>query len=166
MSSITPLSASTSISSAYCVKSNELSEETKAKLQALGIDPTTVSSEAEAQSLIGQVESMSKTDQARPQSNSSDQSLLTRAQELAEDVGVKVSQRDTTDEICKKIAEKLEQLAAQYGNDSAMMSTIQDYQRELAGIDSRYSKTIEPDKSIFAAMNVISASNKYALGLK
>lgn len=166
MSSINALNASTSISCAYSIKSNQLSEETKAKLQALGINPTTVSSEAEAQSLIAQVEAMSKTDQARPQSNSSDQTLLTRAKDLAEEVGVKVSQTDTTDEICEKIAQKIEQLVAQCGNDSSQMSNIEEYQRELASIDSRYSTKIDSQESIFAAMNMISASNKYALGLK
>ncbi len=164
MSTIDSISASTAISSAYAFKTNELSEETKAKLQALGIDPSTVSSESEAQSLIAQVEAMSKSDQARP--NSSDQSLLTKAQSLAEDVGVQYSYKDNLDELCKKISEKIEQLASQYGNDGAKMSVLEDYQRELASIDSRYSTEIDKSNDIFNAMNMISVSNKYALGLK
>ncbi len=162
--SINAISSSMAVSSAYTTKSTELSEETKAKLQALGIDPSTVSSESEAQSLIAQVEAMSQSDQARP--NSSDQTLLTKAQALAEDVGVQYSYKDNLDDLCEKISQKIEQLASQYGNDGAKMSILEDYQRELSSIDSRYSTEIDKDDSIFNAMNMISVSNKYALGLK
>ena len=110
MSSISSIGSGMSISGAYITPSNQLSEATKAKLEALGIDPASVTSEAEAQSLIAQVESMSKTDKARPQSGSSDMALLTKAKELAEDVGAKVSERDNLDDICKKISEKIERI--------------------------------------------------------
>ena len=166
MSSISSIGSSMAMSGAYITPSNQLSEATKAKLEALGIDPTTVTSEAEAQSLIAQVESMSKTDKARPQSGSSDMALLTKAKELAEDVGAKVSERDNLDDICKKISEKIEQLAQQYASDPVAMNKLADYQRELSSIDSRYSSKIDTQDSIFAAMNMISASNKYALGLQ
>lgn len=166
MSSISSIGSGMAMSGAYITPSNQLSEATKAKLEALGIDPTTVTSEAEAQSLIAQVESMSKTDKARPQSGSSDMALLTKAKELAEDVGAKVSERDNLDDICKKISEKIEQLAQQYASDPVAMNKLADYQRELSSIDSRYSSKIDTQDSIFAAMNMISASNKYALGLQ
>lgn len=166
MSSISSIGSGMSISGAYITPSNQLSEATKAKLEALGIDPASVTSEAEAQSLIAQVESMSKTDKARPQSGSSDMALLTKAKELAEDVGAKISERDNLDDICKKISEKIEQLVQQYASDPVAMNKLEDYQRELSSIDSRYSSKIDTQDSIFAAMNMISASNKYALGLQ
>ncbi len=165
MSSISSISSSYALSGSYVTQSNQLSESTKAKLEALGIDPTTVTTEAEAQSLIAQVEAMSESDQARPQSGSSDMALLTKAKELAEEVGAKISNRDNLDDICKKISEKIEQLAQQYGSDAVAMNKLEDYQRELSSIDSRYGSKIDTQDSIFAAMNMISASNKYALGL-
>lgn len=73
MSSINSLNSSSCIGAIFCTQTNKLSEATKAKLQALGIDPSSVSSEAEALTLISQVEAMSKTDKARPQCASSEQ---------------------------------------------------------------------------------------------
>ena len=55
MSSISSISSAQAASmSTY--KCEELSSSTKLKLEALGIDPTTVTSEAQAQSLIAQAE--------------------------------------------------------------------------------------------------------------
>ena len=53
MTSISSISSSQSAAlSTY--KNEELSSSTKQKLEALGIDPTTVTSEAQAQALIAQ----------------------------------------------------------------------------------------------------------------
>lgn len=155
----------------YSISTNQLSEETKAKLIALGIDPSSVSSEAEAQALISQVEAMSKTDKARPKTNnlpttpSSEQELMTKARELAEKVGVQLSQTDTLDDMCKKISEKLEKLAGNYASDTPKMNVIKGYSEELAQIDAGYQKIQNNHQSIFAAMNMLSMSNKFALGL-
>lgn len=73
MSSINTLRSNFNICTLFSTKTNQLSEATKAKLQALGIDPSSVSSEAEALTLISQVEAMAKTDKARPQCASSEQ---------------------------------------------------------------------------------------------
>ena len=170
MSAINSLSTGSSICTMYSVQTNQLSEETKAKLIALGIDPSTVTSEAEAQALISQVEAMSKTDKARPQTNkiqttSSEQELMTKARELAEKVGVQLSQTDTLDEMCQKIFTKLEQLGAQYANDESKMAIINDYRAELANLNAKYDKVQTNQETIFATMNMISLSNKFALGL-
>lgn len=66
MSSINSLTNMQSMAiTAY--KHDELSTSTKQKLEALGIDPTTVTSEAQAQTLIAQAEA------ARKQNNSGHQ---------------------------------------------------------------------------------------------
>ena len=170
MSAINSLNAGSGIGAMYSVQTNQLSEETKAKLIALGLDPSTVTSEAEAQALISQVEAMSKNDKARPQTNktqtaSSEQELMTKARELTEKVGVQLSQTDTLDEMCQKISTKLEQLGAQYANDERKIAIINDYRAELANINAKYDKVQTNQETIFAAMNMISLSNKFALGL-
>lgn len=145
-----------------------MSEETKAKLTALGIDPSTVSSESEAQSIIAQAETISQmSEQSNEQASSSgsEQDLISKAQELADKAGVSVSQTDSLDEMCAKISAKIENLTEQCGTDAAKLSTIQGYSQELANINARYAQVQTNQQSMFAAMNMISVSNKYALGL-
>ena len=171
MSAVNTLNSGVSLSGLYAVQTNQLSEATKAKLIALGIDPSTVSSEAEAQTLISQVEAMSKTDKARPQTNgtqqttSSEQELMQKARELAEKVGVSLSQNDTLDDMCKKISDKLEQLSAACTNDTAKMQVLKDYGQQLNNINSKYRTVQSTQEAIFAAMNMVSWNNQIALKL-
>ena len=171
MSAVNTLNSGVSLSGLYAVQTNQLSEATKAKLIALGIDPSTVSSEAEAQALISQVEAMSKTDKARPQTNgtqqttSSEQELMQKARELAEKVGVSLSQNDTLDDMCKKISDKLEQLSAACVNDTAKMQVLKDYGQQLSDINSKYRTVQTTQEAIFAAMNMVSWNNQIALKL-
>ena len=72
----------------------ELSSSTKLKLEALGIDPSTVTSEAQAQTLIAQAEAAKHQNNAGQQQqggNSSEQELLSEAKNLASQIGVTVS---------------------------------------------------------------------------
>ena len=91
-------------------KIEELSSSTKQKLEALGIDPTTVTSEAQAQSLIAQAEATKHQQNSGQQQggNSSEQELLSEAKDLASNVGATVSSNDTLDDIIDKIAEEIQ----------------------------------------------------------
>lgn len=166
---MTSISSISNISSSYITQSQSstLSEETKSKLLALGIDPSTVSSETEAQSIIAQAEA---SEQMNEQSNeqaasSSEQDLISKAQELADKVGVSVSQTDSLDDMCNKISTKIESLTEQCGTDAAKLSTLQGYSQELAAINSQYVQIQANQDNMFTAMDMISVSNKYALGL-
>ena len=167
MTSISAISSS--ISSSYITQSSDtLSEETKAKLTALGIDPSTVSSESEAQSIIAQAEAAAQIEEQsgeQASSSSSEQDLISKAQELADKVGVSLSQNDSLDEMCGKISAKIESLTEQCGTDAAKLSTLQGYSQELANINAQYAQVQTNQQNMFAAMNMLSVSNKYALGL-
>ena len=82
----------------FCTQ-NKLSEETKRKLQALGIDVTNVTSEAQAQMLITAAQSrqqVQKTDNSNKDTTcSSELELITKAKTLANKMGVSVSQNST-----------------------------------------------------------------------
>ena len=55
----------------YCISGvSTLSESTKRKLQALGIDPSSVTSEAQAQSLINAAQTRQQVQKANNESNS------------------------------------------------------------------------------------------------
>ena len=146
-------------------KIEELSSSTKQKLEALGIDPTTVTSEAQAQSLIAQAEATKHQQNSGQQQggNSSEQELLSEAKDLASKVGAAVSSNDTLDDIIDNIAEEI-QIMLNSG-DQSQISQAQGYQAQLAEISDRTDSIQTTQQNIFNAMNMVSISNKYALGL-
>lgn len=144
----------------------ELSSSTKLKLEALGIDPSTVTSEAQAQTLIAQAEAAKHQNNAGQQQqggNSSEQELLSEAKNLASQVGVTVSSNDPLDTIIDNISKEI-QVMLNSGNKSKM-ATAQGFQTQLASISGRAESIQSTQQNIFNAMDMISVSNKYALGL-
>lgn len=147
-------------------KTEELSSTTKLKLEALGIDPSTVTTEAQAQTLIAQAEAAKQQNNAGQQQqggNSSEQELLSEAKNLATEVGVTVSSNDSLDDIVDNISKEI-QVMLNSGNQSKI-SSAQSYQAQLASISGRAEAIQSTQQNIFNAMDMISVSNKYALGL-
>ena len=166
MSSISSISSSQSMAlSAY--KIEELSTSTKMKLEALGIDPSSVTSEAQAQQLIAQAEAtkhQQNSEQQQQGGKSSEQELISEAKELASKVGATVSTNDTLDDITGNIAEEIQ--AMMDTGDPSKIKAAQQYQSELAAISDEANAITNTQQNIFNAMDMISVSNKYALGLQ
>ena len=144
----------------------ELSSSTKLKLEALGIDPSTVTSEAQAQTLIAQAEAAKHQNNAGQQQqggNSSEQELLSEAKNLASQVGVTVSSNDSLDTIIDNISKEIQVMLN--SGDKSKMATAQGFQTQLASISGRAESIQSTQQNIFNAMGMISVSNKYALGL-
>lgn len=144
----------------------ELSSSTKLKLEALGIDPSTVTSEAQAQTLIAQAEAAKHQNNAGQQQqggNSSEQELLSEAKNLASQVGVTVSSNDSLDTIIDNISKEIQVMLNSC--DKSKMATAQGFQTQLASISGRAESIQSTQQNIFNAMDMISVSNKYALGL-
>lgn len=144
----------------------ELSSSTKLKLEALGIDPSTVTSEAQAQTLIAQAEAAKHQNNAGQQQqggNSSEQELLSEAKNLALQVGVTVSSNDSLDTIIDNISKEIQVMLN--SGDKSKMATAQGFQTQLASISGRAESIQSTQQNIFNAMDMISVSNKYALGL-
>lgn len=147
-------------------KTEELSSTTKLKLEALGIDPSTVTTEAQAQTLIAQAEAAKQQNNAGQQQqggNSSEQELLSEAKNLATEVGVTVSSNDSLDDIIDNISKEIQVMLN--SGDQSKISSAQSYQAQLAGISGRAEAIQSTQQNIFNAMDMISVSNKYALGL-
>ena len=147
-------------------KSDELSTLTKQKLEALGIDPASVTSEAQAQTLIAQAEAAKQQNSSGQQQqggNSSEQELLSEAKSLAKSVGVTVSSNDSLDDMIDKISNKIQVMLN--SNDKSQVSAAQDYQAQLASISDKANSISNTQQNIFNVMDMISLSNKYALGL-
>ena len=147
-------------------KTEELSSTTKLKLEALGIDPSTVTTEAQAQTLIAQAEAAKQQNNAGQQQqggNSSEQELLSEAKNLATEVGVTVSSNDSLDDIVGNISKEIQVMLN--SGDQSKISSAQSYQAQLASISGRAEAIQSTQQNIFNAMDMISVSNKYALGL-
>ena len=147
-------------------KTEELSSTTKLKLEALGIDPSTVTTEAQAQTLIAQAEAAKQQNNAGQQQqggNSSEQELLSEAKNLATEVGVTVSSNDSLDDIVDNISKEIQVMLN--SGDQSKISSAQRYQAQLASISGRAEAIQSTQQNIFNAMDMISVSNKYALGL-
>lgn len=166
MSSISSINSTQSAAVSTYKTQEELSSSTKMKLESLGIDPTTVTSEAQAQALIAQAEATKNQQNAGQQQgggNSSEQELLSEAKSLASTVGVTVSSNDTLDDIIDNISAQLQVMMN--SGDKSKISQAQSLQTQLASISDRADSIQSTQQNIFNAMNMVSISNKYALGI-
>ena len=148
-------------------QNNTLSAATKQKLEALGIDPSSVTSEAQAQALSSQAEATQHQQNANSENNgggnSSEQELMSEAKSLATAVGASVSSDDTLDDIISNIDTKIQ--AMLNSGDENQFKLAQGYQSQLASLSERADTVTSTQNNIFNAMNMVSVSNKYALGL-
>lgn len=159
-------STSSGIGSVVSQKSSHLSETTKAQLEALGIAVTDGMTEAEAKQKIAQVQAQRQTENgSQQQGNSSESELFSDAKALASQVGVSVSSDSDVSEILDDIGVKLEAMLEQAQGDSQKLSEISSYFSQLQSLDEQNDSIQSSQNSLYGAMNMISTSNKIALGL-
>ncbi len=153
-----------SIGSFTGCQSSNLSEETKRKLRELGVEPSTVANEFQAQQLIKileqkleQVHKSASFGNAR-KATSGEAELIAKAKALANQVGISVSSTDSLSDIFSKIKAKINTMQAQ-GQD------IKAYKSELSALEDKYSTVQQNQSSMLSAMNYTASLNKYMLGL-
>ena len=153
-----------SIGSFTGCQSSNLSEETKRKLRELGVEPSTVANEFQAQQLIKtleqkleQVHKSASFGNAR-KATSGEAELIEKAKALANQVGISVSSTDSLSDIFSKIKAKINTMEAQ-GQD------IKAYKSELSALEDKYSTVQQNQSSMLSAMNYTASLNKYMLGL-
>lgn len=149
----------------------QLSEETKQKLKALGIDPTTVTSEAQAKLLIAnamqQKQAVNKTENTDSKTvNCSESEILSKAKALAAKVGVNVSANATIEDILTSISSKISTMASVTNRDnSSKCKEAQQLQSELYSLQSEYGSVKQTQNSMYTMLNMTANMNKYMLGL-
>lgn len=164
---ISGVTSSASNSFFGCVSGSRLSEETIRKLRRLGIEPSTVTSEAQAQALITKLEQkleqVHKTANSNnaQQATSSEAEMIAKAKALAAQVGVSVSSSESLSDIFSKISKKLESITK--GGDS--LKEVKGYKLELSSLEDEYSTIQQSQNSMYSAMNYTANMNKYILGL-
>lgn len=153
-----------SIGSFTGCQSSNLSEETKRKLRELGVEPSTVANEFQAQQLIKtleqkleQVHKSASFGNAR-KATTGEAELIAKAKALANQVGISVSSTDSLSDIFSKIKAKINTMEAQ-GQD------IKAYKSELSALEDKYSTVQQNQSSMLSAMNYTAILNKYMLGL-
>jgi hypothetical protein len=168
------VSLSTTSDSSSIVKQSQISNSTKRQLEALGIDSSNVTSEAQAQSLITakQAEksfqdtmSMNAENQQEQSSDTTESSLISEAKTLASELGISVSSDATFDEITSEINDAIEKLMEKSANDPQAMQRAQSYMTQLAQLNSSYSSVSSSTNSLYSAMNYQASNTRYMLGL-
>lgn len=165
--SISSVNAGSTAASEVATKKSSLSNETKAKLEALGITATDGMTESEAKAKIAEAEAEknSQNQNNQQQGNSSESEILSEAKALASSVGVSVASDADVTEILDDIGAELEEMLEDAENNPAILSQLSSYLSQLTNLDDRYESLQNSQSSMYSAMNMISTNNKIALGL-
>lgn len=167
ISSVNSNTASTAASNALTTKGSQLSETTKAQLEALGITASEGMTEAEAQQKIAAAQAEQKQENGeQQQGNSSESEILSDAKSLASQVGVSVASDEDISEILDDIGDRLEVMLEEAENNPSALSSIASYFSQLTSLDDRYDSLQSFENNLYSAMNMVSTNNKIALGLE
>lgn len=161
--SISSVNAGSTAASESAVKKSTLSNETKSRLEELGITYTEGMTEAEASAKIKEAEAQQGAPGQNQEESSSD--ILSEAKSLAELMGVAVTS-DDVDEILDDIGAELEVMLEEAEKNPANLSQLSSYLTQLTSLDERYDYLVNQQENLFAAMNMVSTNNKISLGLE
>lgn len=152
-------------------KQNNISSSTKVKLESLGVNISTVSSETEAQDLINKLKAAKvgtaqQTQEAKKEestTSTSEAETLSSAKSLASSMGLVVASEATAEDIINQISTKIRQLATSSSQSEREMA--QAYQSQLNSIATQYQSLQNNQTNMYSAMNMMSINNKYSLNL-
>lgn len=162
------------INSYFGAGNSTLSEETRRRLIALGIDPSTVNSEAQAQIIIQNVLRAKKMEaeniSAKPESIqqnccAGEIELMKKARELAQKMGLQLANNLTLDEILKAIAAQISNVLNSDTTDKSKKDLYEEYNQDLAAIDKSYEVVKNNENALILSMNMNANINKMILGL-
>ena len=142
-----------------------LKPSTRLRLEALGIDPSTVTSETQAQILIAQAEAAKNHENSDQQNNrggnSSQQELISKTKKLASEIGVNIFKKDSLEKMIEKVSHELNLLE----KNRLSKEKVQNYHKELSSLTQEAKMLSDTQQNIFNEMNMVSISNRYLLGL-
>lgn len=187
INSISGIGSSGQVSAISAVKSGaNLSEDTIKKLKELGIDPSTVKSESEAQALISQAEttkSAQATQSQQPSTQANNvnmQDLYMQVQELGAKVGITVSSMNDLRGSVDKIDSAVNEVTQSAGSSQQTFGVKQNVQistgkkveensdnlkADLQDVKAKLDEMDKAKASAFAGLDMMATLNKFALGL-
>lgn len=145
-------------------ETEELSESTKRQLEALGITITDGMTESEAQEKIE--EAKKEKGQAAAAAPASETEVTADIKNLATAIGLSYDDATDPQEILTQIAEELEAQIDEAAENPQELNNLMKYYRELSSLDAEYDDIQKGQAKIYVALNMISESNKKALGLE
>lgn len=155
--------------SVYLRDVNKLTDDIIEKLNNLGIDPNSVSSVSEANAAIKKAEESNQSDaDSTDKNNGENQDLRDKVEDLADKIGVKVSENDTIDDIIDNISDVIDKMLA-YAidrNDKSLYDKYSDYKSDLNDIEADNNGGGYSGIRVFSFMEMIAEQNKYAHGIK
>jgi hypothetical protein len=144
--------------------STAITDDTKKELQALGLDPSKYTTEAQAEQAITQAQSQQQQG-AQKSGGSNIGTIKTEVQGLASKMGVSIGTNDKMSDILSKISDKLGDLQSSAGNDPTKLSQFNSYQSQYTSISSELSQMEASRSKITNGLDQMADSNKKALGL-
>ncbi len=151
----------------FTIGGQVLSDVTRRRLIALGIDPSGVTSEAEAKLLIeNKMQKLQAIEKTQTESNSkntcsSEAEVLSRAKFIAQKLGIVIPQNAKGEDILRTLSEKITQMLAQDSKNTDLKS----YKTEVESMKNEYQTIAQTQNSIYSMLNQSANLNKYILGL-
>ena len=148
----------------YGAYNQKLTQQTKEKLEALGISYAQNISEKDAQKLIKSFEAQKQQETNQSgifQNPSSSNSLLDRARKLAEKLGIQIPQEATLQQILILIQAKIEEKLAASSNDINALKELKNFSQELAFIQAQSNGSSGYDNTNQALMTSLEMLSEY-----
>ena len=164
ISSVSSNSAASSSSNSSSAA--KISDETKKKLEALGLDPSKYTSEAAAQAAITEAQQAQQAQQAQAQPKNSGTSMETiedSVKNLASKMGVPVGNNDKVDDILGNLSDKISELKTSAGTDETKKTEATAYDNEYFTLNAEYTQATAAQNMTGAT--AVAVYNKAALGL-
>lgn len=177
VSSISSITSAISPISTAASSSTKLSDETKKKLESLGVDTTNIKTETEGLALLSQIQAAQQAQQAQqsqqPQGADSSmaqmENIKAQISSLASKVGVALSPNGNVDDNMTAISNAISAMKVQSTNNIDKVSKADEYQAQYDAISSSLA-VLESQKSssqeqITGSMSALANYNKIFFNL-
>ena len=150
--------------------STALTDATKKKLEAMGIDTSKIKTETDGQTKLKEAQASQGSASAQgkhqpPQGASQMKSIEEEATALAGKMNVDVKKGDKIDDILSNISQKITGLQASAGTDESKKSEVGNYQSEYNKISTEYQSLKTAQSMLSNSLNGLANYNKAAFGL-
>lgn len=150
-----------------------LSETTKKRLEALGIDTSSIKTETQGRSILASVEKVNSKDGAEKVQgqgkNPEGENIKERAKELAAQLNVSVSQKDGLKEILDKISTAIDGMKTQAVGDPQKVQEAAKYQAAydsiVGAVSSMQQQHQASQQKLSNSLDGLALYNKIKLGL-
>lgn len=170
--STSAVSGSSPVSSA----NTKLTAETKSKLEALGVDTTNITTEAQGQIALLQAQQQQQIHHGHKAHSGNDkaemETLKSEATSLAAKVGITVSSDEKVSDIVAAIGPVIEAKVAAAGNDQSKIAEAQELQGEygllsasLSNLEAQHSQAQASQAKLSSSMDGLANYNKASFKL-